>query len=519
MRRVLLLACLVLMAWGCKKTEPSSTVAPPRVEPVNPVKTAEPTKADPAAPTVASSTALNGTPLRESQDGPWRVRGTLAPQEGPTGDKKSDEGGPRGGAMGPMGSGSASGLGLSGIGAGGGGSGHGRGLAAPPMAPGAARKAMRTADMDGLADEAAAMPKDPGAPPAGGSPLKAGSTDDNAEFSEFLKFFSSWSDRPETAGKADLLDVRDRRFIKVVDAQGRLVPTARVSVGDETADKAVWAATTYGDGRAPFYPRLSPGAAKLLVEASANGQRARASWDGASDVTLTLQADKPAAATIQLDVLFAIDTTGSMQDEIDRIKTSLAAVTQKLQGLKMEFDLRYSAVLFRDLGDAYVTRTYPFTSDLGAFAQALQAVNAGGGGDLPESVNQALAEAVRADWRPGAAKVLFLIGDAAPHMDYQGDVPYGQSLKAAVARGVRIHSVAASGLDPLGTFVWRQIAQFTRGRFIFIEYGGSVAATAESHGVTGAVKSNNLDDIIFEQIRDELAYWGKDGPAPAVAGQ
>jgi len=66
--------------------------------------------------------------------------------------------------------------------------------------------------------------------------------------------------------------------------------------------------------------------------------------------------------------------------------------------------------------------------------------------------------------------------------------------------------------------VWRQIAQFTRGKFIFIEYG-SVAAAAASHGVTGAVKSNNLDDIVFEQIKDELAYWGKDAPAPNVAAQ
>ena len=45
-----------------------------------------------------------------------------------------------------------------------------------------------------------------------------------------------------------------------------------------------------------------------------------------------------------------------------------------------------------------------------------------GGGDGPESLNQGLAEAVgRADWREGAAKVMFLIADAQPHMDYDGD--------------------------------------------------------------------------------------------------
>ena len=103
---------------------------------------------------------------------------------------------------------------------------------------------------------------------------------------------------------------------------------------------------------------------------------------------------------------------------------------------------------------------------------------------------------------------MFLIADAPPHMDYDGDILYGEGLKAALAEGIRIHAVAASGLTPVGSLVYRQIAQFTRGKFIFIEYG-TVQATAKSHGVTGQVKSNNLDDILFEQIRSEVAMWGR----------
>jgi hypothetical protein len=93
-------------------------------------------------------------------------------------------------------------------------------------------------------------------------------------------------------------------------------------------------------------------------------------------------------------------------------------------------------------------------------------------------------------------------------MDYSGDTPYGQSLLAAVDRGIRVPAVAASGLDSFGTVVMRQTAQFTGGKFIFIEYG-STAASAASHGVTGSVSSNNLDDIIYEQIAGELAGWGR----------
>lgn len=74
MRRVLLLACLVLFACGCKKPEAGTPVAP------NPTAPTDPGRKPPAEQIVTSSAALNGTPLRESKDGPWVVRGTLAAQ-------------------------------------------------------------------------------------------------------------------------------------------------------------------------------------------------------------------------------------------------------------------------------------------------------------------------------------------------------------------------------------------------------------------------------------------------------
>ena len=99
-----------------------------------------------------------------------------------------------------------------------------------------------------------------------------------------------------------------------------------------------------------------------------------------------------------------------------------------------------------------------------------------------------------------------------------GDVAYDRSLQAAVAEGIRIHTVAASGLDDFGSLVFRQSAQLTRGQFVFIEYGGDAKATAASHGVRGEVKANNLDDILFTRIRDEIAHWGQDHTVVASTG-
>jgi hypothetical protein len=359
----------------------------------------------------------------------------------------------------------------------------------------------------------------PGPTPA----LRAGATDDNAEYDAFIEFLAGWSDRPDLAGRFRMLDVRDRRWVRVVDAKGRPVPAAEVRVVSEAADSILLAGTTYGDGRVPFYPHVPPASGGegpsavvsgpetpgLLVEVAAGGARKRIRWDGeGEELTVEIQAD-PVEDPVKLDVTILLDTTGSMGDEIERIKATLLRVTERLRSLEREFDLRYGAVLYRDLGDAYVTKAHPFTGDIRAFDGALKAVRAQGGGDTPESLNQGLAEAVgRMDWREGAAKVLFLIADAPPHMDYDGDVLYDRSLVAAVGAGIRIHAVAASGLDPLGSLIFRQIAQYTRGKFIFIEYG-TVERSAAKHGVKGKVKANNLDDILFEQIREEVARWGR----------
>lgn len=354
--------------------------------------------------------------------------------------------------------------------------------------------------------------------------LRAGSTDDNAEFEKFLNYLHAQSANEQLAGRFAGIDVSDRRFLRVVDANGRPLPAAEVAVVDEARDRLLAVVTTYGDGRAPFYPSsllppetsTDPEAEEqedrddYLVQVRSGDVTHRVRWDGVGEeLVVRLEAARSGTDTVDLDVLFLIDTTGSMSDEIARIKASLLSVTQKLRSLEQEFELRYGAVLYRDLEDEYITKLHPFTADIEKFDEALKKVVANGGGDMPESLNQGLAVAVdQADWRPAAAKLVFLIADAPPHMDYAGDTSYADSVRGAVARGIKIHSVAASGLDAVGTLVFRQVSQFTRGKFIFIEYG-STERTAKSHGVKGKVESNNLDQIIYEQIRDEVASWGR----------
>lgn len=469
----------------------------------------------PAAP------SLDGREIGERSEGPWAVRTLVG--GGGAGEMGDEDvwGGLAGSEIGE--SFGTGGFGLVGTGRGGGGtgegtiglgsigtigkgggtgtgSGYGRGAGAPR--PASARSEM------------AAKPSFDGgfAPPAQKGPLRAGATDDNADFKAFLKYLEE--SRQRLAGRFQEIDVSGRTFVRVVDRDGDPVPAAKVQIVDGQG-RELWLATTYGDGRSVYYPRLGvtagQGGEATTVVAYGLGVDGRASFRGEGDeVTVTLPAARPEGQGVDLEVVFLIDTTGSMGDEIAQIKATLLSVTDKVRGLGSAVRLRYGAVLFRDTTDAYVTMAHPFTDDIKAFDAALQQIDAGGGGDYPESVNQGLLQAITGmGWREGSAKVVFLIGDAPPQMQLKGDVLYGASARAATQRGIRVHAVAASGLDPVGSVVFRQVAQFTRGRFIFIEYGGDVRASAAKHGVGGPVSSNNLDDIVFSQIKAEVLGWGK----------
>jgi len=251
----------------------------------------------------------------------------------------------------------------------------------------------------------------------------------------------------------------------------------------------------------------TPRAGWLVEVRSSVADKTVDGWDPAQG-PLTVRVPRwDVPQSVPLDVAFIIDATGSMSDEIRRIQETLVAVTSQLRASR-PVDLRYGAVAYRDRGDAFVTKTHAFTNDVAEFESALRGLRAAGGGDTPESLNQALATAVGGlSWRSGAAAVAFLVADAPPHMDYQESVTYAHASVVALSRGIRIHTVAASGLDEMGTLVFRQIAQMTRGKFIFIEYG-SLEATKASHKVTGPVESNNLDAILLKEIEAEVGAWG-----------
>ena len=346
--------------------------------------------------------------------------------------------------------------------------------------------------------------------------LKAGEVDDNRRWEEYLDFMEKYQGPPSHA-----TNLSNRQIITVLDQQGKHVPNAKVTISlNAEGAEETWTNQTYADGRTMFFPeeKYRPGITMLGREAQPGAFTVTAHLDGFTGGSLhipqdaqplnheiTLEGTMHYGENTPLDVLFLLDSTGSMADEIHRIKSTLHSIARQVSNLPSNPSLRFGMVSYRDRGDEYVTRLYQFDSNVQQFAQSIQGVQADGGDDYPESLNQALHEAVNdMGWRPSAIRLVFLIADAPPHLDYPQDEDYAVEMVRAREKGIKVFSVASSGLDQQGEYVFRQIAQQTMGRFIFILEEGPQGNLETPHSVE-QYSVNQLDSLIVRLIEEELA--------------
>ncbi|MCP4849874.1 MAG: VWA domain-containing protein [Verrucomicrobiaceae bacterium] len=189
---------------------------------------------------------------------------------------------------------------------------------------------------------------------------------------------------------------------------------------------------------------------------------------------------KPIDTRPSVEVCFVLDTTGSMGGLIAGAKEKIWSIANDLTDADPAPLLKIGLIAYRDRGDDYITKNFALTDDLDSVYENLMGFQAAGGGDGPESVNQALDDAVnKIKWSPGreTLKIIFLVGDCPPHMDYKDDIKYPDTCKVAVRKGIIINTVQCGNNSPT-TSVWKEIAHLSEGSFAAIEQGGGMAAIA-----------------------------------------
>jgi hypothetical protein len=197
--------------------------------------------------------------------------------------------------------------------------------------------------------------------------------------------------------------------------------------------------------------------------------------DSTQSVKAAAKAAKP-----RIEVCFVLDTTGSMGGLIEGAKQKVWSIANEMISAKPTPEIRLGLVAYRDRGDEYVTRTFDLTNDIDAIYGQLQSFRAAGGGDEPESVNEALQDAVRKmSWSQDrrVLKIIFLVGDAPPHMNFADGPKYPEVCQEAVKRDILINTVQCGNI-PRTTPFWKEIAQLSEGSFAAIAQSGNMVAIA-----------------------------------------
>jgi hypothetical protein len=282
--------------------------------------------------------------------------------------------------------------------------------------------------------------------------------------SDYLQRRGQWIDIPR-------LDFNHRIQVEVKDTSGAALADATIEVRDINGGSTITLSTP-ANGVTSLYSLLDnlPEIFDLRVTAadgtSQEQQIDRQQAENAGRILATLPTTDTSAEPTQtpVDLMFVVDTTGSMGDELGFLQTELSDIFNSLT--LQQNDIRIGFVFYRDQGDIYTVRSHPFSNDYNQIQSTLDQESANGGGDYPEAMDQALWAAVNANWNTDSRKVLFLIADAPPHSDRMRST--WDAAQQARLKNIHIVPVAASGVAEDAEYIMRSTAALTNGRHLFL---------------------------------------------------
>ena len=342
------------------------------------------------------------------------------------------------------------------------------------------------------------------------SGLKAGFADDNKQYGYFTNFLEEYNYALHLP-----LPVKERIILSVKDINDKSVNNAEVKLYN--GNDLLSSGKTLADGTYQFNPdEFSSSFNSYKAEVDNPDSQTKKTViiqrDGNRSIDIIFDTPRIIKNNIPLDILFILDTTGSMGEEINRLKTTIELIHLNLTSLNTKPIVRFGLVLYKDVEDEYLTRIVPLTENLNQFQEELMKVEAGGGGDTPEDLQAALDDSLnKIEWNNNGIRLAFIITDAPPHLDYNQAFTYTDAAKKAREEGIKIFSVGTGGLDIDGEYILRQISQYTSGKYIFLTYGesgesGGGEPGSVSHHTGSNFQTDKLEAIIIRFTKEELSF-------------
>lgn len=342
-------------------------------------------------------------------------------------------------------------------------------------------------------------PEEPWIDPRAGL-LTGGEWNDNENWNFWNSLYSSNNYGADWTGYLETwrTGMEYRAAVTVRDSSGAAVSGAKVS-GMGTS------AVTDNKGRAYLFwakSEMSGGAEEFTVEYGGSTQTFTETVNGGIEPEFTLDgAAEPVPKS--LDLMIMCDTTGSMGDELEYLVCELEDVVTRIRSENANVPTRISVNFYRDEGDEYVVREYPFTTDLAAAVTAISEQTADGGGDTPEAVHTALKSAVSHEWDEDSVKVMFLVLDAPPHGDVQIIDETVKHVGEAAEKGIRIVPVAASGVDKSCEYLLRSMALKTGGTYTFLTNDSGIGYD-HIEPTIGSYDVEKLNDMMVRIVGEYL---------------
>ncbi len=299
------------------------------------------------------------------------------------------------------------------------------------------------------------------------------------------------------------IDPRSRTAVTLKSNDGKAVANAQVRLLDADG-KILWKAVTDHNGKAYLFAYDDADAAAIEAESGGktireeitkqqtSGQQSVSKSGGEYELTI----DDAGTANKKTEIMFIVDSTGSMSDEMLFLQSEFAAIAKEVG----TDNTSYSVNFYRDEYDDYVTKCDGFTSDLQHVQMLLNNETADGGGDTPEAVDAILKETLsEGKWSDDSVKLAFLIFDAPPHEGKEETLR--KAIEDAAAKGIRLIPVVSSNSERETELFARSIAISTGGTYIFLTDDSGIGGS-HLEPIIGDYEVEKLYDIIIRVINE-----------------
>lgn len=293
----------------------------------------------------------------------------------------------------------------------------------------------------------------------------------------------------------------DRYSVQLVNENNLPVVDCKVILLDES-DQIVWKTRSDNTGKAELWANMfkenskDKSEYKIIVENDGfikEMKKPKVFHQGVNTIKLKRTCDDINA----VDILFTVDATGSMSDEIRYLKVELKDIIEKFSSNNQDMNIRLGSVFYRCFGNSYVTKTSDFLSNIDQGIDFINQQSAGEGGT--EAVEEALRVSVKEmQWSESSrARLMFLVLDESPGKTDKINETIQKAVSEAAAKGIRIIPLVASGTgynaDKGLEYLMRSIALASNGTYIFL---------TDDSGIGGKHTKPSIDDYEVELLND-----------------